>query len=129
LSNFAKVHLSNPPCNLAHMEFCSDKEKDIISSLRQKSTDELEAIDSLVQDQFLVAHESYEAAMAELSEKFNAVAEKYNKEVEAVRDESNHKWVAQILDEQRAKLAGEELQRVLQLLPTLATRLTAPARD
>jgi di/tripeptidase len=97
LSAFAKEHLTKVYCSIRSIETCSDEEKAMISELRSKSKEELDAIVTDTAERTTAASEKYEKAIEELQSTYERVTEEYHTESEKIRKESNIKWVNQII--------------------------------
>lgn len=97
LAAFAKERIGKPVCSIHYVEHCSEDEKVIIDGLRTKPREELEALESSVADRVQAAQEIYDASVEDLSARFEEITTKFNSEIDAIRAETNFKWVQQIL--------------------------------
>jgi hypothetical protein len=110
LAEFAKEHISKPVCSVRNLDFCSDDHKNIIKSLKEKSIEELQKIESDVAEAVQTAQEKYDAGLEDLNARYEAIVSEFNTQVDKVREESNFKWVQQILREAESdKETKEEL--------------------
>lgn len=99
LSEFAKENISKPVCSVRNVEYCSDDEKAIISSLRTKSREELEIVEGTVAESVQAAQATYDEALEELTARFEEITNTFNGAIDVIRGETNYKWVQQILSE------------------------------
>jgi hypothetical protein len=65
--------------------------------LRAKSKEELDAIVEQASERTAAANEKYEKAIEELQETYERITNELNEENDAIRAETNVKWVNQIL--------------------------------
>jgi hypothetical protein len=99
LSAFAKENLEKVYCSVRTADTaCSDEEKALIAEIRKKSKEELEAIVESAAERTKAANEKYEAALEELQATYERITTELNDENEAIRTETNLKWVNQILN-------------------------------
>ena len=99
-------------CSIRHVEHCNEDEKAIIDSLRAKPREELEALETTVADRVQAAQEIYDASVEELSARFEEITSNFNSEIDAIRAETNFKWVQQILSSLSDNNDAEENKEV-----------------
>lgn len=97
LAEFAAEHLTKVYCSLRSIDTCSVEEKALISELRSKTKEQLDAIVADAAERTTAASDKYEKAIEELQSTYERVTEEFQTEGETIRKESNIKWVNQII--------------------------------
>ena len=103
LSLFAQDHISQPVCSVAHLEHCDAAHKELIGKLQALPKAELEAVEQDVHARVQAAQEKLDQELEVLSQQYEKSVNAFNQQVDTIRDETNFKWVQQIL-----ALADEE---------------------
>jgi thiol-disulfide isomerase/thioredoxin len=104
MSAFAKEHISHPACALKQMEYCSEEKKQLFAELQKKTRVELEAVEGVVEKRLAVAQAEYDQMIEELNEKYQKAVKTFNGIIDDIREETDYKWVQQVL----AKMEEDE---------------------
>jgi predicted RNA-binding protein Jag len=98
LSAFAKEHLGKAYCSVAKMDVaCTDEEKALIAEYRAKSKEELQTIAQTATSRTLEAQGKYDQQVEELQATYERITQELSEASDAIRAETNVKWVNQIL--------------------------------
>ena len=97
LSEFAKVHISKPICNVFTLDNCDDEQKSVIESLNKKSKEELEQISADTERLVVIEDDLFNAKVEELQNEFEKVVDAFNTKVAEIKKEHNYKFVEQLL--------------------------------
>jgi hypothetical protein len=104
MSAFAKEHISHPACSVKQTEYCSEDQKKLLVELQKKTKQELVAVETVVEKRLAVAQAEYDQVIEELNEKYQNAVKTFNGIIDEIREETNYKWVQQVL----AKLEEDE---------------------
>lgn len=97
LSEFAKEYISKPVCSVKNIDICDADVKTIIQDISKKSVEELKAIVESVDKQIESAQSKFEEEVEKMQKEYEAMTEKLTKGNDAIREETNYKWVQQVL--------------------------------
>ena len=97
LSAFAKENISRLPCNLNHMDNCSDDERKALNDFMAKSRQELEEIEAEIDMRVLAIEKEFDAKIADIQAEYTKVIAAFNLDLDNVRKETNYKWLQQVL--------------------------------
>lgn len=111
LSAFAKEHISNPPCNVQHLEHCGETERKTLTDFLGKSREELEQMEKQVDERVTVIEQDYDVKIAEIQLQYSELIAEFNNEIDKIRRETNYKWLQQVLHhlDQKDPSYGDEL--------------------
>lgn len=99
MAEFAKNNINTLPCSVRNIEVCDDKTKAAIGILRQTSREELEGLEKKVLEKVKKEQDMFDKKAVELQKKYEELANAFNEKVERLRQESDFKWIQQILNE------------------------------
>jgi hypothetical protein len=107
MSAFAKENISTPPCSIKNLKYCDEEMNELIEDLLKKTKEELELVEDEVQERLAVAQAVYDGEIEELNAKFEETVRDFNEQVEVIRDETNFKWVQQVILKKEQDAAEE----------------------
>jgi thioredoxin-like negative regulator of GroEL len=97
LSEFAKEHLGKAYCSVFNLDACEPAERSVIEELQKKSREDLEAIDSKVQEDIAEQQELFDKEVEALNDKYESIVAHFNTKSEEIREAAKHKYVKQVL--------------------------------
>lgn len=135
MSVFAKEHLSTPKCTMKRQGTCTEEEKAIITEMLSKSKEELVEMEEKIfarvdeeDDEFQKiveamnaefdameeslqskSEEEVEQIMMEMDERFEVQTKQFNAKIDAIRAETNFKWIQQAINLKEEEEEEEEL--------------------
>uniref|UniRef100_A0A7S3L0R3 Thioredoxin domain-containing protein n=1 Tax=Amphora coffeiformis TaxID=265554 RepID=A0A7S3L0R3_9STRA len=97
LSAFAKKHISKPPCNLKNIDHCGATERKLLTELSQKPRQELEAMEEKAHEKVAEVELKFDAKIADIQAQYAQIVAEFNTELDQVRQDTNYKWIQQVL--------------------------------
>eukprot|EP00977_Amphora_coffeiformis_P006064 scaffold1307_cov151-Amphora_coffeaeformis.AAC.13 len=97
LSAFAKKHISKPPCNLKNIDHCGATERKLLTELSQKPRQELEAMEEKAHEKVAEVELEFDAKIADIQAQYAQIVAEFNTELDQVRQDTNYKWIQQVL--------------------------------
>jgi len=100
MSEFAKKHLTQVPCNIHNMNtFCPKDTKTVLQDLMAKSREELEAMEVEIDTELAEAEVKYDEQVELINEQYEQILSEYNAKLTKIRDERHYKWLQMVLAE------------------------------
>jgi Zn-dependent M32 family carboxypeptidase len=95
---FADQNLRTLPCAVKNLEACNEKVKRTIGKLQEKSLSELEAMEREVLKKVDQEQKRFDQAALKLQKQYSELANNFNIMVDKLRDDSDFKWIQQVLN-------------------------------
>lgn len=97
MSSFAKTFIDKPVCSVDKTDACSPEHKKIIESLLTKSKDDLLKEEAAALAKITAATKELEDYSDYINAQFEAKNQEISKKILALKEETNFKWVHQVL--------------------------------
>lgn len=107
MAEFAKEHISKPPCSVKNPGHCDEEHQTMIRELVEKTTEELQDVEEEVQERLGMAQNEYDEEIEALNERYEHTVRVFNDQVDEIRGETNYKWVQQVLLKREQDAAKE----------------------
>jgi hypothetical protein len=108
LSAFAKMHISKPPCSIYNMEHCDKKIRQILEDFMAKPTQVLDELEQKAERQIASLEQQLDEKITEVQAQYSKLIKEFNAQIDKVRDDTNYKWLQQVLHDREQKMFEEE---------------------